>query len=142
MLPLKPAPTAPRTHPTSPAHTARKAAGLHLVGDLHGCRGNPQLMHEASYLQAFCLRAVADAGLTSVGTLFHSFGEGAGVTGVVVLAESHLSVHTWPEDRYVTLDVYVCSHSADNSANAQRLFDAVLHAFEPTEPHLQRLERI
>ena len=60
MLPLKPAPTAPRTHPTSPAHTARKAAGLHLVGDLHGCRGNPQLMHEASYLQAFCLRAVAE----------------------------------------------------------------------------------
>lgn len=98
-------------------------------------------MHDAAHLQAFCTGAVTDAGLTPVGALFHSFGEGAGVTGVVVLAESHLSIHTWPEDGYVTLDVYVCNHSADNRANAERLFDHVASAFSPDDPHVQRIER-
>ena len=119
----------------------RHAPGLHLIGDLYGCRGDAALMTDAARLEAFCKQAVADAGLTTVGALFHSFGEGAGVTGVVVLAESHLSIHTWPEDGYVTLDVYVCSYSTDNSASAQQLFDTVAAAFGPTEPHLHRVER-
>ena len=144
MPPLHTAPSAARPAAAGDARlrpAARKAAGLHLLGDLHGCRGEGRLMHDATHLQAFCQRAVADAGLTAVGALFHSFGEGAGVTGVVVLAESHLSIHTWPEDGYVTLDVYVCSYSTDNSASAQQLFDTVATAFGPTEPHLHRVER-
>ena len=144
MPPLHTAPSAARPAAAGDARlrpAARKAAGLHLLGDLHGCRGDGRLMHDATHLQAFCQRAVAAAGLTAVGALFHSFGEGAGVTGVVVLAESHLSVHTWPESHYVTLDVYVFSHSADNRANAQQLFNTVRHAFQPTAPHLQRIER-
>ena len=144
MPPLHTAPSAARPAAAGDARlrpAARKAAGLHLLGDLHGCRGDGRLMHDATHLQAFCQRAVADAGLTAVGALFHSLGEGAGVTGVVVLAESHLSVHTWPEDGYVTLDVYVCSYSTDNRQRAQALFDAVARAFSPAEPHLQRVER-
>ena len=93
MPPLHTAPSAARPAAAGDARlrpAARKAAGLHLLGDLHGCRGEGRLMHDATHLQAFCQRAVADAGLTAVGALFHSFGEGAGVTGVVVLAESHL----------------------------------------------------
>ena len=135
-LALASAPATTRLRPM-----ARKAPGLHLIGDLHGCRCDARLMHDAAHLQDFCQRAVADAGLTTVGALFHSFGEGAGVTGVVVLAESHLSIHTWPEDGYVTLDVYVCSYSTDNSASAQQLVDTVAAAFGPTEPHLHRVER-
>ena len=144
MPPLHTAPSAARPAAAGDARlrpAARKAAGLHLLGDLHGCRGEGRLMHDAAHLQAFCQRAVADAGLTAVGALFHSFGEGAGVTGVVVLAESHLSIHTWPEDGYVTLDVYVCSYSTDNRQRAQALFDAVARAFSPAQPHLQRVER-
>ncbi|MDO5626394.1 MAG: adenosylmethionine decarboxylase [Pseudomonadota bacterium] len=98
-------------------------------------------MHDPAHLEQFCKQAVKTAGLTTVGALFHSFGDGAGVTGVVVLAESHLSIHTWPEDGYVTLDVYVCSYSTDNSASAQKLFDTVANAFAPAEPHLHRVER-
>lgn len=144
MPPLHTAPCAARPAAAGDARlrpAARKAAGLHLLGDLHGCRGDARLMRDATHLQAFCQHAVADAGLTAVGALFHSFGEGAGVTGVVVLAESHLSIHTWPEDGYVTLDVYVCSYSTDNRQRAQALFDAVARAFSPAQPHLQRVER-
>lgn len=119
----------------------RQAAGLHLMGDLHGCRCDSRLLHDAAHLEAFCKQSVAAAGLTPVGSLFHSFGAGGGVTGVVVLAESHLSVHTWPESGYVTLDVFVCNHSADNGPKAQQLFDALQAAFNPCEPHLRRVER-
>ena len=130
-------PTAPL--PLRPA--TRQASGLHLLADLHGCECDDRLLSDASFLEDFCVRAVAAAGLSSVGALFHSFGVGAGVTGVVVLAESHLSVHTWPEHGYVTLDVYVCSYSSDNSGRAQTLFDSMVNAFGPTEPHRQRIER-
>lgn len=119
----------------------RKAPGLHLIGDLYGCRGDARLMTDAVYLEAFCKQAVADAGLTTVGSLFHSFGDGDGVTGAVVLAESHLALHTWPEDDYVTLDVYVCSYNCDNSAKAEALFEALMQAFQPADPHLHRVVR-
>ena len=135
-LALASAPTTARLRPV-----ARKAPGLHLIGDLHGCRCDARLMHDAAYLEDFCKRAVADAGLTTVGALFHSFGEGAGVTGVVVLAESHLSIHTWPEAGYVTLDVYVCNYSTNNRPKAQKLFDDIQAAFNPAAPHLHRVER-
>jgi len=132
-MPSRRAPTA------SPA--ARQASGLHLIGDLHGCRCDTPLMRDATALGAFCQQQVTAAGLTPVGTLFHGFEEGGGVTGVVVLAESHLSIHTWPETGYVTLDVYVCNYSADNRAKAQALFDGIVAAFHPRERQVQRIER-
>ena len=55
----------------------------------------------------------------------------AGVTGTVVLAESHLAVHTWPEIASVTLDIYVCNFSGDNSHRAHALFDEVISFFVP-----------
>lgn len=128
---------------TSPAPRVnhRLATGLHLIGDLYGCRCDARLMLDAEYLEDFCKQQVANAGLTAVGSLFHSFGEDGGVTGVVVLAESHLSIHTWPESGYVTLDVYVCNYTANNRPKAQKLFDAIKVAFNPKEPRLHRVDR-
>ena len=120
---------------------ARSATGLHLIGDLYGCLCDSRLMLDADYLENFCKDRVSEAGLTSVGSLFHSFGEVGGVTGVVVLAESHLSLHTWPESGYVTVDVYVCNYTSDNRPKAQKLFDDLMAAFNPNEPHLHRVER-
>ncbi len=55
------------------------------------------------------MRAAATAcGATVLDVLLHAFGEGAGVTGVAILAESHISIHTWPELDYVALDVFMC----------------------------------
>ena len=134
-----------RSHPSvvpapSPAMD-RSATGLHLIGDLYGCLCDSRLMLDAAYLEKFCQERVAAAGLTTVGSLFHSFGEGGGVTGVVVLAESHLSIHTWPEAGYVTLDVYVCNYTENNRPKAQQLFDDLLAAFNPNDPHLHRVDR-
>ena len=118
--------------------------GLHLTADAAGCPATLPALREPAALRALCLRAVADAGLTPVGALFHRFeGEqgGGGVTGVVLLAESHLAVHTWPELAAVTLDVYVCNFGADNSDRAERLTQALLAAFEPAAVERQQLRR-
>lgn len=109
--------------------------GLHLIADLHDCRCATAFLFDARELEAFCVAACARHGLTVVGRLFHAFhdaaGNPAGVTGTVVLAESHLAVHTWPEVAGVTLDVYVCNFSGDNSHNAHGLFAEVVAAFDP-----------
>src|SRR4051794_31574714 len=103
--------------------------GLHLTADLSGCDTALAAMTDPAALRALCLGAVERAGLAAVGELFHVFPPSGGVTGVVLLAESHLAVHTWPELGGVTLDVYVCNHGADNSGRAHALLDALIGAF-------------
>ena len=119
--------------------------GLHLTADLRECARGAALMTDTDALRALCLRAVADAGLAAVGELFHRFGTPAdrqsGVTGVVLLAESHLAVHTWPELGGVTIDAYVCNFGADNSQRAHALVDALIDAFAPGRVQRQRLQR-
>ncbi len=121
--------------------------GLHLVADLRGCAGGAPWMTDAATLRELCLAAVVDAGLTPVGELFHGFAPAtepqrqSGITGVVLLAESHLAVHTWPELGGVTIDAYVCNFSADNSARAQTLLDLLVASFAPQKVTRQRLER-
>jgi S-adenosylmethionine decarboxylase len=115
--------------------------GLHLTADLHGCAPALPLLRDTEALRTLMLAAVRDCGLTPVGELFHRFGAAGGVTGVVLLAESHLAVHTWPELAAVTLDAYVCNHSADNSARAQALLAALEAAFAPVRVQRQRIVR-
>lgn len=128
--------------------------GLHLTADLRGCPNDRAVMREPAALRETCLAAVVDAGLQAVGELFHRFTplpahlaavdagpSPAGITGVVLLAESHLAVHTWPEIDAVTLDVYVCNLGVDNSARAHALLDALLAAFAPTRVERHALLR-
>ena len=115
--------------------------GLHLTADLRGCAPALPAMVDAQALRACCLQAVAAAGLQPVGELFHRFAAPGGVTGVVLLAESHLAVHTWPELAAVTLDVYVCNLGADNSARALALMAALEAVFAPTAAEHQRMHR-
>lgn len=118
--------------------------GLHLTADLHGCgttASSAVLMTDIAVLRTVCLQAVADAGLQAVGELFHRFPAPGGITGVVLLAESHLAVHTWPELGAVTLDVYVCNLGSDNSARACSLMQELTAAFTPAQCELQSLQR-
>ena len=109
--------------------------GLHLIADLHDCRCPPPFLLDAAGLEAFCVAACERHGLSVVGRFFHQFRDAAdapaGVTGTVVLAESHLAVHTWPEIGGVTLDIYVCNFSGDNSGRARALFAEAIAAFAP-----------
>ena len=123
--------------------------GLHLTADLRGCPAKRGVMLEPAVLREACLCAVRLAGLAPVGELFHRFAPApaadaqapVGITGVVLLAESHLAVHTWPEIAAVTLDVYVCNFGSDNSAKAHVLLAALVDAFEPEQIEQHALQR-
>jgi S-adenosylmethionine decarboxylase len=115
--------------------------GLHLTADLGGCRDDAVAMRDPQALRVLCRRAIDAAGLVAVGELFHRFAHPGGVTGVVLLAESHVALHTWPELQAVTLDVYVCNVGADNSARAERLAQALIDAFEPRRVERRRVQR-
>ncbi|WP_114972877.1 S-adenosylmethionine decarboxylase family protein [Rhodoferax ferrireducens] len=109
--------------------------GLHLTADLHQCQCASQWLTDAALLGERCVLAVAAAGLQAVAHVVHAFpgtaqGPG-GVTATVLLAESHLCVHTWPEQQAVTLDVYVCNFGGDHSAKAHLLMAALVALFEP-----------
>jgi S-adenosylmethionine decarboxylase proenzyme len=118
--------------------------GLHLLADLHDCTGRVPL-DDVRALRTLCVATVDTAGLVAVGELFHPFidGRGAplGVTGVVLLAESHLAIHTWPERRAVTLDVYVCNFGTDNAERAEQVVRTLVEAFSPARPAIRRVRR-
>ena len=75
-----------------------------------------------------------------VGDSFYQF-EPQGVTGTVLLAESHLAIHTWPEYGFVSVDVYVCNLATDNSDKAKHLFRALEAAMKPKRTKYQVIVR-
>lgn len=119
--------------------------GLHLIADSYRCQCAPELLRDKDVLEELCVRMCRDAGLTPLGAYFFQFlhedGEKAGVTGTVVLAESHLAIHTWPESGDVTLDVYVCNFSRDNSDRAKSVFDHLLQLLKPVDSVCHQVTR-
>ena len=119
--------------------------GLHLTADLTHCRCDDVWLTDATRLLERCVLAVQQAGLQAVNQLAHTFpatphGPG-GVTATVLLAESHLCVHTWPEQSNVTLDVYVCNFGGDHSAKAHLLLQTLIDLFDPLHCSRSALQR-
>jgi len=114
--------------------------GIHLLGEWYGCPADEPLLTQADALRNLCRRVVDDSGLTIVGDSFFQF-EPQGVTGTVLLAESHLAIHTWPEAGFVTVDVYVCNYTTDNTAKAERVFTALEAALKPSHKRFQTIHR-
>ena len=119
--------------------------GLHIVADLYHCPAGEFLI-SAKALRTICLGACASAGLTALGEHFYQFDsvdavQAAGATGAVILAESHLAVHTWPERGEVSLDVYVCNVTADNSLKAEKLYQLMIDALKPADIVVERIWR-
>jgi S-adenosylmethionine decarboxylase proenzyme len=81
------------------------AAGRHLIAELEGCE--PRLLSDVAALRRHLEEAARTAGGTVLGSQFHRF-DPIGASGVVLLAESHVSIHTWPEWRYAAVDVFGC----------------------------------
>jgi S-adenosylmethionine decarboxylase len=82
-------------------------AGQHLIVDLFGARRLDDLKHIERTLK----RCVEVAGATLLHIHLHHFTPNGGVSGVAVLSESHISIHSWPEADYAALDVFMCGHA-------------------------------
>lgn len=119
--------------------------GLHITGDLFNCGCDRSLLVDLPTLKQNCVDLTQTSGLTVVDDKFFLFpnynGEPGGVTGTVLLAESHLCVHTWPERGGVTLDVYVCNFTQDNSPKAEQLFESLVKLFKPYKIQINRIDR-
>ena len=119
--------------------------GLHIIADLYSCQKR-ELLVSSEKLHALCVKACQDVGLTVLGAHFYQF-DGAsgtqdgGATGAVVLAESHLAIHTWPERDGATLDVYVCNYTADNTGKAEAVYATLLKALKPADVLVERVMR-
>lgn len=85
-----------------------RPAGLHVVADLYGIQ--PDLLQDARFLEEMSRQAALAAGAQVLQVSSHAFGPGQGVAGVVLLAESHLTFHTWPEDGVALFDAFMCGN--------------------------------
>ena len=93
---------------TSAHHPAK---GIHLIADLAG--GAPGPLSDPALIERVLRSAAAAAKVKIVGLNLHHFGMEQGVTGVALLAESHISIHSWPEEGVAAIDIFVCGEGAD-----------------------------
>ncbi|NNC73058.1 MAG: adenosylmethionine decarboxylase [Sphingomonadaceae bacterium] len=108
--------------------------GRHVLADLHGCSA---ALDDIELIEG-ALRGAADAaGATVLDVRLHHFGGGQGVTGVALLAESHISIHSWPEHGYAALDFFLCGRKHDIDA-ALAVF---IEALEPERVRANSIER-
>ena len=119
--------------------------GLHIIADLYNCQKG-DLLVSSENLRALCVKTCQETGLTVLGEHFYQFNgadgtQEGGATGAVVLAESHLAIHTWPERDGATLDVYVCNYTADNTQKAESVYQALIKALKPGDVMIERVQR-
>lgn len=88
------------------------STGLHLIADLEGA----SRLGDADWIEGALRDAATAANATVLDVRLHRFGPEQGVTGVALLAESHISIHTWPETGVAAIDVFVCGARADPRA--------------------------
>ena len=110
------------------------AAGHHLLADFYGV--NADTLRDANALESLLRKVALHAGAQVLGSHFHSFGDREGVTGVVLLAESHISIHTWPESKFAAADIFMCG-----SADAESAFAQLLQALAPVRHQVERVGR-
>ncbi len=96
----------------------------------------PEYLTNISDISEILRLACLDAGATILFDYWHPFGEGCGITGVVVLAESHASIHTWPETRFCAIDVFMCG-----DCDPMKALPRIKEYFEPEKMSLQLIHR-
>ena len=82
-----------------------RALGTHLLLEMNECDAG--VLDDMALVKQALLAAAEEAGATVVGEVFHKFSP-VGVTGIVCIAESHISIHTWPEHGYAAADIFTC----------------------------------
>lgn len=119
---------------TAEATTIHRPAGIHLLADLHGIEAS--LLTDAERIDALLREAALAAGARILHSHFHTFGPGMGITGVLLLAESHISIHTWPEVGFAAADIFMCG-----AARPQLALDVIDQALAPGAREVKIVER-
>jgi S-adenosylmethionine decarboxylase len=109
-----------------------KFAGTHLLIDLWGA----QNLGDPAHIDAALRASALEAGATILHSHFHHFSPNGGVSGVVVLAESHISIHTWPERDFAAVDIFMCG-----ACNPYDSIPVLKAAFQPDSVRLGEQRR-
>ena len=112
-----------------------EALGKHVILELHDC--DRKCLSNCEFLRATLLEACRRAGATILGNSFHVFSPYDGVSGVIIIAESHLSIHTWPEYSYAAVDIFACG----NSLHPERAVEFMVHELKAGNHSIIELER-
>lgn len=109
-----------------------RCAGVHMIIDFHGARR----LDEPVLIEHTSRRCVEAAGATLLHLHQHRFGPGGGIGGVAVLAEGHISTHSWPQQNYAAFDIFM-----SGKARPERCIEVLLEAFSPRRAEIQELLR-
>ena len=110
------------------------ALGTHLLLELRQC--NPHRLDDLQFVKETMVAAARFMDAQIIGESFHRFNP-QGITGVLAIAESHLSIHTWPELDYAAADIFTCGSSQNPQAAAQ----VIIERMESKDPSIQIIQR-
>lgn len=88
-----------------------EALGKHILAEFYNC--DPSAINDEAHVEELFLQTAKDSGATVINWNFHKFSP-HGISGVVVISESHLTIHTWPEYGYCAVDIFTCGDRIDN----------------------------
>lgn len=118
---------------------------LHILADLYGCEGDRAYFTHAAKVRAKTLAMVRRAGFKVVASRFHRFPDASpadgGITGVIIVSESHLTIHTWPERKFVNLDVFFCNYTRDNTRKVRAVFREFATIYRPKRVRRREVRR-
>ncbi len=110
------------------------ALGQHLLLELKDC--NKEVLNDLEFLRESLSAAAIEAGASVLGESFHQFNP-HGVSGVVIIAESHLFIHTWPEYNYASVDIFTCG----DSIHSQRATKLIIERLQSKNHSIVELRR-
>ncbi len=105
--------------------------GLHVLGEIY--TKETKKLNSPKLVKKYISQIIRKFELHELGSFYYKFPTGSGFTGLVSLVESHIAIHTWPELHYLTLDVYLCNYSKDNSKACKGVFEEISCLFNPVK---------
>ncbi|MCX8187891.1 MAG: adenosylmethionine decarboxylase [Nitrososphaeria archaeon] len=112
-----------------------KVLGRHIIAELHGC--DPGLLTNLDKGVEALREAVRVSGATYLGEFHKVFEPWGGFTAIIALAESHISIHTWPEYGYAALDIFTCGESAD----PWKAYEYIVEVYRPERINVIEVKR-
>lgn len=106
----------------------RIITGLHVLGEIY--TKDTKNLRALTKTRKNISKIIKEHSLKELGSFYYKFPKG-GFTGIISLIESHIAIHTWPEFDYLTLDIYLCNYSKDNSDTCKKVFNEISNIFKP-----------
>lgn len=120
-------------------HRFQTVTGIHILGEIY--TDAVELLRDLERAKTYISGLLNKSHLHELGSFYHQFENNQGFTGIISLVESHIAVHTWPELKYLTLDLYLCNYSKDNSALCKTIFREICNYFCPVLVKKRIVER-